>query len=182
MLKDNKRVYNALDMGNNTPLDLLIRRGDAKAVYILSTEYGLKPHVRGVESKPLLHQLAAGGFTTMLQELISKFNCNPAWSDDDGNTILHIAAQHGQYEIAKLLIIDYSDQCPIDHRNSQGQTALHRACIGGRTKIAKFLVSNKADITVRDEDCHTPLKKAFVMGHELTFFKLFDSNLSSYKL
>ena len=250
MLEGDKRFYNALDKDNNTPLDLLIKRGDAKAVHILSTEYGLKPHNRGVESEPLLHQLAAGGFTTVLQELISKFNYDPAGSDEDGNTILHTAVQHGQYEIAKFLITnhshqfsidhrnyrgltafhcacmcghvriakliaiiafedkgknalvddysntflhiaaqqgkyeiakfliaDYSNQCPIDHRNSQGQTALHCACIGGHTRVAKFLVANKADITIRDEDGDTPLKKAVVAGHVLTSLELFDSNL-----
>ena len=250
MLKSDKRFYNALDEDNNTPLDLLIKKGDAKAVHVLSTKYGLKPHVRGVESKPLLYQLAAGGFSTVLQELISKFNHDPASSDEDGNTVLHIAAQHGQYKIAKfvinnhsyqcpidhrncqglsafhyacmhdrvriakliankvfgdkdekasihecgntllhiaaqhgqheiaeLLIADYGNQCPIDHRNSQGQTALHCACIGGHTRIAKFLIASKADITIRDEDGDTPLKKACLMGHELTMFELFNSNL-----
>ena len=250
MLHSSKRLYNALDKDDNTPLDLLIKRRDTKAVHILSTEYGLKSHVRGVESKPLLHQLAAGGFKIVLQELISNFNYDPACSDEDGNTILHTAAQHGryeiavllitnysnqcpvdnrncqgltalhnacmygharmvklvaskalgdkdekafvddsgntllhiaalhgQYEIAKFLIADYSNHCPIDHKNYRGQTALHCACIGGHTRVAKFLVANKADITVRDEDGDTPLKKAFLTGHQLTLFELFDCNL-----
>jgi ankyrin repeat protein len=251
MLEGDKRFNNALDKDNNTPLDLLIKRGDATAVHILSMEYGCKPHVRGVESKPLLHQLAAGGFTTVLHKLVSGFNYDPACFDEDGNTILHtaaqhgqyeiaelvitlnhsnqfpidhkncrgltalhyacmcghatmviliakktlgdkdekaliddcgntlfhIAAQHGQYEIAELLFADYSNQCPIDRRNSQGQTALHCACIGGHTRVAKFIVANKADITVRDEDGDTPFKKAFLKGHEHILFELFDSKL-----
>ena len=97
--------------------------------------------------------------------------------DECGNTLLHIAAQHGQYEIAELLIAHHCNLFPIDHRNSQGQTALHCACIGGHTRLAKFLIANKADITVRDEDGATPLKKAHLKGHALTFFELFDSNL-----
>jgi ankyrin repeat protein len=40
----------------------------------------------------------------------------------------------------------------------------------GHDRVAKFLVANKADITVRDEDGDTPLKKAFLKGHVLTFF------------
>ena len=170
-----KKFCNALDKDSNTPLDILIKRRDAEAVHILSTK-GCKPHVRGVESKPLLHQLAAGGFTTVLQELITNFNYDPVCSDEDGNTILHTATQHGQYEIAKFLIASHSSQLSIDHRNSQGQTALHCACIGGHTRVAKFLVDNKADITIRDEDGDTPLKKAFKTGHVLTLFELFDSN------
>jgi ankyrin repeat protein len=177
MLKGDKIFYHALDKDNNTPLDLLIERGDTKAVHILSTEYGFKPHDGGDESKPLLHQLTAGGFTTMIQELISKYNYDPTCSDEDGNTILHTAAQHGQYEMAKLLFTDYSHLCPIDHRNSKGQTALHCACISGHTRVAKFLVANKTDITVRDEDGDTPLKKASLMGHEFTVFELFDTDL-----
>ena len=83
MLEGNKRVCNALDKDENTPLDLLIKRGDVKAVHILSTEYGCKPHVKCAESKPLLHQLAVGGFSTMLQALISNFNHDPASVDED---------------------------------------------------------------------------------------------------
>ena len=177
MLRSDKRFYNALDMFSNTPLDLLIKKGDAKAVYILSTEYHLRLHVRGAESKPLLHQLAAGGYTTILKELILKFNYDPACTDEDGNTILHTAAHHGQYEIAKLLIAGYSNQCPIDYRNSQGKTALHCACISGHTRVAKLLDANNADITIRDEEGDTPLKKAFLAGHELTLFELIRSDL-----
>ena len=176
ILEDDKSFCNALDKDNNTPLDLLIEWGDANAVHTLSSEYGLKPNVRGAESKPLLHQLAAGGFTTVLQELISKFNYDPACTDEDGNTILHTAAEHGHYEVAEFLITNHSNQFPIDCKNSQGQTALHCACIRGHTRVAKLLVTNKADITVRDEDGDTPLKKAFITRHVLTLFELFNSN------
>ena len=177
MLEDDKRFCNTLDKDDNTPLDLVIKNGDTKAVHILSTEYGCKPHIKGAESQPLLHQLAAGGFITMLKELISNFNHDPASVDEDGNTILHTAAQHRQLKIVEFLVSIHSNQCPIDCRNSQGQTALHRACMGGHTSVAKFLVTSKADITVRDEDGDTPLKKAFLTGHVLTFFQLFNSKL-----
>ena len=113
MIKGDKRFYNALYEDKDTLFDLLFMRGDAKALHILSTEYGLKPDIRGVESEPLLHQLAAGGYTTLLQELISKFNYDPASSDKDGNTILHSAAQHGQYEIAEFIVTNYSNQLSI---------------------------------------------------------------------
>ena len=169
MIEGNKRFYNALDKCNNTPLDLSIKHGNAKVVHILSAEYGLKTHVRGAESKPLLHQLAAGGFTTLLQELISRFNYDPACPDEDGNTILHTAAQHGQYEVAKFLMAHHSNRCAIDHRNSHGQTALHCACISGDTRMAKFLVANKADITdSRGFKKQSLLHHALANGHTST--------------
>ena len=177
MLEGDKRFCNTLDKDDNTPLDLVIKNGDTKAVHILSTEYGCKPHVKGAESQPLLHQLTAGGFITMLKELISNFNHDPASVDEDGNTILHAAGQHRQLKIVEFLVSNHSNQCPVDCRNSRGQTALHHACMGGHTSVAKFLVTSKADITVRDEDGDTPLKKAFLSGHVLTFFQLFNSNL-----
>ena len=171
---------NTLDKDNNTPLDLVIKNGDTKAVHILSTEYGCKPHIKGAESKPLLHQLCAGGFVKMLQELTSNFSHDPASVDEDGNTLLHTAAQHGQYKIVEFLIANHCNHCPIDCRNSRGQTALHCACIGGHTRVAKLLAANKADITVRDEDGHTALKKAFLTNNVVTLFNMFNSTL--YKI
>ena len=106
------------------------------------------------------------------------FYHDPASTDENRNTVLHTAAQYGQYEVVEFLI-NHNHQCPIDHRNSRGQTALHWACIGGHTRIAKLLVANKADITIRDEDGDTPLKKAFLMKHTHTLFELFNSNLQT---
>ena len=165
---------NTLDKKGNTPLDLAIKSDNAEAVHILSTEYGCKSHIKGAESKPLLHQLIAGGYATMLQELLVYFNHDPASVDELYNTLLHTAAQHGQYGIAEFLIANYSKHCPIDSKNFLGQTALRCACIGGHTRVAKLLVANKADVTVRDEDNDTPLKKAFLANYTDTLFEIFD--------
>ena len=117
MLRSDKRINtncNALDIDGNTPLNLLIKSGNAKAVHILFTEYSCKPHIKGAECKPLLHQLSAGGFTVMILKLISYFNHDPVSVDKDENTLLHIAAQHGQYEVVEFLITNHCDRCPID--------------------------------------------------------------------
>ena len=66
---------NALDKKHETPLNVAINSGNAKAVHILAVEFGCKPYVRGAESKPLLHQLCAGGHSTMLQDLIVLIPC-----------------------------------------------------------------------------------------------------------
>ena len=156
---------NVLDKKRKTPLNVAINSSNAKAVHILAVEFGCKPYIKGAESKPLLHQLCAGGFTTMLQELISNFNHDPASVDDDGNTLLHTAALYGQYKIIEFIITAYSSCYPIDHRNSHGQTPLHCACIGGHENVAKLLVANKSMINARDEAHETPLRKAYMFGN-----------------
>ena len=162
LISEFKIKCNVLDGNRNTPLDIAINNGDAKAVHILATEYGCKPHIKGCETKPLLHQICAGGFATVLQELISNFNHDPASVDEDGNTLLHTAALYGKHEVVESL---FGIHYPIDCRNSQGQTPLHCACIGGHTKVADLLVQNGAQTSIKDEDGNSPLKKAYIMNN-----------------
>ena len=152
-------VCNTQDKDSNTPLDLLIKKGDTKAVHSLSTEYGFKLHIKGAESKSLLHQLAAGGFATMIQELVLNFNHDPASVDKDGNTTLHTAALFGKRKVVELLITIH---CPIDYRNFQGHTPLHCACIRGHAGVAELLIRKGALVYIRDKDGDSPLKKAYL--------------------
>ena len=164
---------NTLDKDDNTPLNLAIISGNAKAVHILSKKYGCKPHFKGVESKPLLHHLTKRGFATILQELICKFSHDPATVDKQGNTLLHIAAHQGCYDI----VANHINHCPINNKNSLGQTALHCACVKGHTRVAKLLVEKGASVTIKDKSGCTPLQKAFSQKHLDTFFKIFDSDV-----
>ena len=105
---DNRRFItcNSLDKYGNTPLHYLISHCSAKDVHILTTRYGCTLHFKGAESKLLLHQLIAGGYATVLQELLINFNHDPASVDEDSNTLLHTAAQHGQYGIAEFQLVN----------------------------------------------------------------------------
>ena len=148
------------DNNADTPLNIAINSGYTQTVHILSHEYGCRANVKGCGSKSLLHQVCVAGSTSMLKEMISDFNYDPASVDEDGNTLLHTAVVYGKYEIVQLLITTYSSCCPVDGRNSRGQTPLHFACITDNAEIATLLVLHHASINLRDEDNDTPLKKA----------------------
>jgi ankyrin repeat protein/GTPase SAR1 family protein len=170
------------DEDGNTILHTAAQHGQYKITEFLIANNGNQLPIdhRNCQGLTALHYACLCGYTRIVELMANKAlgdKDEKALVDDYGNTLLHIAAQYGHYEIAKLLMADYGNQCPIDRRNSQGQTALHCACIGDHSRIAKFLVANKADITIRDEDGDTPLKKAHLTGHKHTLFELFDSNL-----
>ena len=143
------------------PLKRAIDSRNAKVVHVLYTESGDTISIKGCESKPFLHQVVyGGGSAPMLRELISNFSHDPACVDDDGNTLLHTAAQCGKEETVQMLTGEYSGSCPIDSRNSQGQTPLHCASVGGHVSVVKSLLLHKASVYIKDEEGHIPIKKA----------------------
>ena len=157
------------------PLNTAIDSGNTKAIHVLYTECGDKISIKGHESKPFLHQVVyGGGSASMLRELISSFGHDPACVDDDGNTLLHTAAQCGKEEIVQMLAREYSGSCPIDSRNSQGQTPLHRACVGGHVGVVKSLLSHKASVYIRDKKGHTPIKYAHLLQNSDVLFAIFS--------
>ena len=156
---------------NNTTI---IGSENTKAVRVVYTECGDTISIKGSESKPFLHQVVyGGGSASMLRELISNFGHDPACVDDDGNTLLHTAAQCGKDEIVQMLAKEYNSCCSIDSRNSQGQTPLHCACVGGHVGVVEALLSHDASIYVRDEDGDTPIKDAHLMQYSAVLFAIF---------
>ena len=167
LIKECGADVNIKDREGNSPLNHAINSENPETVYVLS-KHLCKANISGCESKPLLHQLCGGGFVDMLQKLCSMFNCHDSdfsSTDEDGNTVLHIAALFGRENVARLLLCNYKQHIQIDHTNSQGHTALYCACVGGFTGIARLLVSHKASIDIMDNDGYTPLKKASSIGN-----------------
>ena len=167
---------NFVDKMQDTPLNKAIKNGHTKLVHVLARLYGCKANVKICKNKPLLHQLCGGGYDVMLKKLISEYKYDPATVDDDGNTLLHTAAQLGKHEMVELLIVNYSHQISINAINCRQQTALHCACIFGFADVAKVLVSHNVDITIKDADGHTPLRRAVVTGHRAIVYDTIRHN------
>ena len=62
--------------------------------------------------------------TTMVHELLSVYNCNPADTDSDGFSVLHVAAAKGKLDIIKLLAAAGADPRV---QSTGGSTLLHEA-------------------------------------------------------
>ena len=79
----------------------------------------------------------------------------PDWSvpieyqDEQGNTLLHIAAQNGSKRLIKLAL---RRGAAMDAQNLNGQTALHFAYGYGYTTVGDYMVSKGADDTIRNKD------------------------------
>jgi ankyrin repeat protein len=60
-------------------------------------------------------------------------------SDDEGRTVLHMAALAGQHEIVKRLL---NSGAGIYIRDRTGMTVLHYAAVGGSVVVMKFLLNS----------------------------------------
>jgi ankyrin repeat protein len=81
--------------------------------------------------------------------------------NEDGNTILHLAAQFSSYKTVKLLIEKGAE---INAKNAKGETPLHRAAYRGKVRNVKEIVKAGGDVNARDNDGSTPLHYAAMLG------------------
>jgi tetratricopeptide (TPR) repeat protein len=91
---------------------------------------------------------------------------------DHGWSLLQVASQHGQYDLAKELI-----KCgaAVNAGGPEGKTALHLACAYGRTDCIQLLLESGADINAADSYQQTPLHAAAGFGHEAAVQLLVDA-------
>ncbi|XP_076908937.1 uncharacterized protein LOC143566034 [Bidens hawaiensis] len=86
--------------------------------------------------------------------------------NSDGNTLLHIAAEIGDYNLISAILWrePYCNWTRI--KNKHGSTVLHIAAIAGNTNGAELLVKhNKRLLEIQDDEGRTPLDKASEKGN-----------------
>ena len=66
--------------------------------------------------------------------------------DEDGETPLHLVAEEGYEEIAKLLIDNGAD---INAKDREWDTPLHLAAEKGNTELARLLIDKGADVNAK---------------------------------
>ena len=70
-----------------------------------------------------------------VRELILK-GCDPVVRNEQGQNGLHLASQHGNIDVVRLLVEVYA--CHPGIRDYKGRNALHLACLGGHLSIAAY--------------------------------------------
>ena len=72
-----------------------------------------------------------------VREFILK-GCDPVVRNEHGQNGLHLASQHGNIDVVRLLVGVYA--CDPGIRDYKGRNALHLACLGGHLSIAAYFV------------------------------------------
>lgn len=95
--------------------------------------------------------LARHGKFVEVEELMNQpdWNVSMEYKDEQGNTLLHIAAQNGNKRMIKLCLRREAD---INSQNLSGQTPLHYAYAYGYSDVGEYLIRKGADDTIRNKD------------------------------
>ena len=100
----------------------------------------------------------------LFKMMIEKSPENINEKDEDGNTVLILAAKHNKNECVEFLIGQQT--ILANEQNKYGNTALNWAAFNGNNTILEILLqSNKCDIEIGDYDNRTPLYNAVCMNH-----------------
>jgi len=95
--------------------------------------------------------------------------------DQDGNTLLHLAAGKENIDVAVVKFIVSRGIDVNVKRVGYGDTPLYDAAFKGNVEIAKFLVSRGANVNARNNAGETPLHRAALMANTVEVIKFLIS-------
>ena len=141
---------------NVSPLATALAMGNLDVAQLLY-DHGAHVDVQGDDRRTPLY--AATGHPKIVEWLLSR-GADPHFLWE--YSCLHMAAQSGQLEVARILLQHKADQNAL---NKEGQTPLHLASAGGHINVAQLLLEHGVDVDVLDDDRQTPLHLASAGGH-----------------
>ena len=119
---------------------------------------------RYAELQQMALDFARNGETDTLVSML-RAGLAPNLADHKGNTLLMLAAYHGQLATAQALL-DFGAE--VDRPNDHGQTPLGGVAFKGDLALAKLLLSHGADLEADTGMGMTPLMFAAMFGrHEM---------------
>jgi len=89
-----------------------------------------------------------------LVSLLLENGAKTSWVDEDGNTLLHLAARDGDEVKAELLL---AQKVSPNLWNEAGERPLHLACKPGHYKVCDALLRHGAEVFNKDNKGQTPL-------------------------
>ncbi|XP_067670003.1 ankyrin repeat domain-containing protein 50-like [Haliotis asinina] len=107
--------------------------------------------------------IAAEGGRRELVDLLVRQGCDLSLTDDDGNTVLHVASIKGHLKIVRYVLSK-----KLVDGNITGlcnRTALMAAARFGNRKVFDLLVKNGSDLSTVDSDGNNILHMACIGGH-----------------
>eukprot|EP00163_Fabomonas_tropica_P029901 TRINITY_DN6583_c0_g3_i1.p1 TRINITY_DN6583_c0_g3~~TRINITY_DN6583_c0_g3_i1.p1 ORF type:complete len:130 (-),score=9.10 TRINITY_DN6583_c0_g3_i1:91-480(-) len=117
-------------------------------------------------AETLLVQATRSGQVDKVINIIHSANANVNFTDANGRTALHFAAEKGQVDVVKALISHGADVDIQESPALDGSYPLHLAVRGGHVSTVTLLLHNDADPSTQDKYGFTPLHLAARFGHE----------------
>ena len=109
------------------------------------------------DGNTILHVEASKGSLDVIKFLINTHHCNPMTTNNNGQTVLHLAVRH--IDVVKYLINECN--CNIMVPDKYGWTPFHHAAWSGTTAAIEFFLSTgHCDPLAKDNEGNTPLQLA----------------------
>ncbi|XP_034096041.1 NF-kappa-B inhibitor epsilon [Gymnodraco acuticeps] len=121
-----------------------------------------------------LHLAAYLKLPEVVKQLVEK-GAGLELQDQEGNTALHVACQHGQTECATEMTRDVSPSkmAPVlEIQNWRGLTCLHLAALNRQHLIMKLLVKKEADLNIQEGTSGKTALHLATELHDITSVKL----------
>ena len=116
------------------------------------------------EGTYLLHMSALYGWLTIVQLLVTSYNCSPLQKDTIEWAPLHYAALGGHLPVLHYFINDCN--CDAMIANNYGSTPLHKAALNGHLSVVQYFINDcKCDAMIANNYGSTPLHMASLNGH-----------------
>ena len=138
---------NLKDVGGYTaPLRALEKKNEAIAELLLSRP-DVDLNAQGFTGITALSWYVSAGREDKVEKLLER-GADPKLSDTDGDTPLHVAAQHGNVDLIRMLLAAGANP---NAQNKLGGTPLMWAGVYGHEEAARLLIEQGADPKLKDK-------------------------------
>lgn len=137
---------NTMDNEGRTALYFAAWSRNEKIVRILLKAMASNPQMQAKSAGHVLPIAAAFGLTTLVKDLVDKYNADINSRDQrHKNSALMLAANHGHLEIVKFLDQKHAD---LNLRNTSGSTAVMLAACEGHFNVLKYFIKRSATVCI----------------------------------
>ncbi|XP_046544946.1 ankyrin repeat and SOCS box protein 3-like [Haliotis rubra] len=158
---DVDRVQSLLDSGEITDIDEVydvltplceachVNARDV-ALLLLSSGARVNAPSKSLAKRPLHIACDTAEDRVNLIECLLEAGCDINAQDEDGNTALHLACTHANFEVTRLLLNLGAD---VTLEDVDGETALLRSCYAGEDTLIQMLLEHGSDPAQRNGTC-----------------------------